>query len=1585
MFNLFIQKNTSDDKAARQEFKYYLQTRADDSETYDLSSYRLRFFFRHNFAESSRTAKYGIIVGDRQIIQGVVGFCDDWRLVTRPPRVDVSGYKFDQEVGITFPVLSLSGGGSSQPSGKNASVTFAYGNGGEMTVRFADGDLASSYSYLGYDSGLYENPLNVILEEKTSEAQISKISCVSNLVTVITSSAHGFSTGDAVCITGIPTSESGVSDTRDHLFGGTGERYMGTFFITVTGSNSFTYQTYNNLGSGESPASYTTGVCQKWTACVYRMTASSVSGDGSGTVSLTVSPDSASGCNFRPGDRIVISGSSSYSGSALITAVDSSDSHLLTLSIPGNTATASETGYVSFSPRPPSDAVPVNYQSGYSQSIGYDHTANTRLVYASKDTYDSRNNPSSTHANANPLMVRYDASETNRTYYKFDIPGDIVSGTDKIGEIGLYATFIGGASSTLELSQLTSGAWDPLSTTYDEYTALRSDTIGEAVYVNAPTDSLHCYFKYSIPSDRINAWISGKDASGNLTPPSVTMYKTSKYVDTITISIASTEDLEFRPYLVISGGVVTDTTKPSLYFSDMYSYLVLSSVDAADVSGERILTAHVDTTAFTDPHDVKYVRSGNFIQTGDRVELFGTVRLDTYFATVTGITYDAGDKYPVSIQIKDSSGNTSTESEPYAVLRCVSAATVTYTATDDTALSSSGFSVSPDSVVRSETPYPQGSSEYTEDVKCDFSKSSYMNATVADLAGNVSPDYCYPIITGFTVVGKEKFDYIGKSAALNVSGVNIDSQLGLFCTNCSPYVMFGDPDLEGGFSGVRVGLPASALGQYSFTVDKPALQYEVTVKSVTSSDGVSVFEITGDYLPSAGDPIAFIPTGDLYIDHGCTFPEGATPSSVPFVYGKHYYVASADTSGGTSRITITPEYVSKIHPGSPSDYERVLVTTDMSGTPTYLYGYNPISAFYATNSRYGSVYSKFNRLYIKLDEFGPKVIIGPIESSESKFYVYVSDLSGVDTSESSFKYSKNARLDSVEYMSGNGFSGTGDSRFVRFTMTALSSGKFTVYEISDLASNKASAVSSQIPGTLHFVVKSISVSPSLTMVLSVYGEVPAAVMTDIGTSQGVFVEGSVAGSPFGQISAITTTDYGLDVTVSSASAGNGIITAYARDIYGATCYIVPPVIMSLSNACGKVGSVVTARGANLSGRTVIYGKMTSADTLSLSLNSSNFGFPAEGVSADPKSQDVIILSESGLTDGSGKLSMSLSNGKDSVQSNELPVAVYGVPKIIIGSFYYEIKKGEAYVDPDDITATDSFGGDIKASLSVSGSVDTTTLGDYVLTYTVHDSCGNAASAVRTVKVVTGCPLYIAVTPSSGYTGTVVRITATEGMFNPSIFSNTVYFGGVPAVISPNSSYDRYYLDVAVPSGAVSGYVGVNTGTDNDGFENCPDSNVTYFTVLHSVSDSEVTAGGSAVTNASGNLVKSAFNKRSKSAIYNRDYGFSGFTEITDENSMVQNVYSILLTRIGERLYNMDFGSTIEGRVFSLINNETTSDSVLSECISLIGKYEPRVSVDTSVSSASVNKDAGEIIVILGLVLPSGNCDRIYLTFSGRGV
>lgn len=60
--------------------------------------------------------------------------------------------------------------------------------------------------------------------------------------------------------------------------------------------------------------------------------------------------------------------------------------------------------------------------------------------------------------------------------------------------------------------------------------------------------------------------------------------------------------------------------------------------------------------------------------------------------------------------------------------------------------------------------------------------------------------------------------------------------------------------------------------------------------------------------------------------------------------------------------------------------------------------------------------------------------------------------------------------------------------------------------------------------------------------------------------------------------------------------------------------------------------------------------------------------------------------------------------------------------------------GTAWSDPG-YSATDNADGDITASVVVSGSVDTATVGDYVLTYNVRDSSGNAATAVtRTVHV-----------------------------------------------------------------------------------------------------------------------------------------------------------------------------------------------------------------------------------------------------------
>ncbi len=72
---------------------------------------------------------------------------------------------------------------------------------------------------------------------------------------------------------------------------------------------------------------------------------------------------------------------------------------------------------------------------------------------------------------------------------------------------------------------------------------------------------------------------------------------------------------------------------------------------------------------------------------------------------------------------------------------------------------------------------------------------------------------------------------------------------------------------------------------------------------------------------------------------------------------------------------------------------------------------------------------------------------------------------------------------------------------------------------------------------------------------------------------------------------------------------------------------------------------------------------------------------------------------------------------------------------LAGANPMEISQGESYVEPG-YSATDNADGDITANVSISGSVDSTIVGSYTLTYAVSDSSGNAAApATRTVNVV----------------------------------------------------------------------------------------------------------------------------------------------------------------------------------------------------------------------------------------------------------
>jgi hypothetical protein len=71
---------------------------------------------------------------------------------------------------------------------------------------------------------------------------------------------------------------------------------------------------------------------------------------------------------------------------------------------------------------------------------------------------------------------------------------------------------------------------------------------------------------------------------------------------------------------------------------------------------------------------------------------------------------------------------------------------------------------------------------------------------------------------------------------------------------------------------------------------------------------------------------------------------------------------------------------------------------------------------------------------------------------------------------------------------------------------------------------------------------------------------------------------------------------------------------------------------------------------------------------------------------------------------------------------------------LVGADPLVLECGVAFSDPG-ATATDTCAGDLSAQIAVSGSVNASAVGDYILTYSVQDSAGNTASATRTVRVV----------------------------------------------------------------------------------------------------------------------------------------------------------------------------------------------------------------------------------------------------------
>ncbi|KRT57715.1 protein of unknown function (DUF5011) [endosymbiont of Ridgeia piscesae] len=112
------------------------------------------------------------------------------------------------------------------------------------------------------------------------------------------------------------------------------------------------------------------------------------------------------------------------------------------------------------------------------------------------------------------------------------------------------------------------------------------------------------------------------------------------------------------------------------------------------------------------------------------------------------------------------------------------------------------------------------------------------------------------------------------------------------------------------------------------------------------------------------------------------------------------------------------------------------------------------------------------------------------------------------------------------------------------------------------------------------------------------------------------------------------------------------------------------------------------------------------------------------------------------TAGSYQLTYTVSDsaGNTATVIRTVDVVAASAPIIaLLGDNPYEVELGVEFSDPG-ATANDAFDGDISDRIEVTGSVDSGSVGSYMLVYSVSDNAGNSTEEMRTVLVVENPPV-----------------------------------------------------------------------------------------------------------------------------------------------------------------------------------------------------------------------------------------------------
>lgn len=131
------------------------------------------------------------------------------------------------------------------------------------------------------------------------------------------------------------------------------------------------------------------------------------------------------------------------------------------------------------------------------------------------------------------------------------------------------------------------------------------------------------------------------------------------------------------------------------------------------------------------------------------------------------------------------------------------------------------------------------------------------------------------------------------------------------------------------------------------------------------------------------------------------------------------------------------------------------------------------------------------------------------------------------------------------------------------------------------------------------------------------------------------------------------------------------------------------------------------------------------------------GFTAsDDVDGDITSKVSVEGTVDGKKAGTYKLTYTVQDSSNNICKIERTVKVgdFTAPKLTLqGDSDMQILLGNSYSEPG-YSAVDNIDGDVTSKVSVSGSVDTNTMGRYEVTYTVTDAAGNTATKTRSIFV-----------------------------------------------------------------------------------------------------------------------------------------------------------------------------------------------------------------------------------------------------------